>query len=276
MQNESTTLDSKRGFSVDFIDRTGFKSPNMHCHKYSELLFVLKGNLNFLVDDEVYSSKGSCLIFFKEKQFHTTDVNGTVPYTRYNAVFRYKYLSDILDYEYVRELFEQDCTVIPLDEDEKQELLNICKPLYKYFSESDGDNNKLNMSRHLLCALLIKVNLLLSEKSSERTLPDDTYINRVLDYIKKHIAEKLTVADIAENFYISRSKLMSDFKAATGITIGDYILCNRIKLAKELLMSGNSVSDTAYLSGFVNTSHFIRTFKRETGLTPLQYCRSKI
>ncbi|MBQ2236502.1 MAG: AraC family transcriptional regulator [Clostridia bacterium] len=41
-------------------------------------------------------------------------------------------------------------------------------------------------------------------------------------------------------------------------------------------MSGKSVNETAVLSGFVNTSHFIRTFKNETGKTPLQYCRSKI
>ena len=55
-------------FNIDYTDCLGFKSPNMHCHKYSELIFVLNGELNFLVEDKVYHSSGSCLIFFKEKQ----------------------------------------------------------------------------------------------------------------------------------------------------------------------------------------------------------------
>lgn len=276
METQNQPAGAEGAFSVDYIDCTGFKSPKMHCHKYSELLFVLRGNLNFLVDDEVYHAGGSCLIFFKEKQLHTTDVDGSIPYTRYNATFRYKYLNDILDYECVRELYEQDCTVISLSEAEKTELLAFMEPLYRYSAAAQQDPCRQALARHMLCALLTRANLLIREKSVRRAYPIDTYINRVLEHIKTHLAEKLVVADIADAFYVSRSKLMSDFKQATGITIGDYILFNRIKLAKELLMAGNSVGDTALHSGFVNTSHFIRTFKKETGSTPLQYCRSKL
>ena len=263
-------------FNVDFLDCTGFKGPNMHYHKYSELIFVLNGSLNFLVEDEVYHSEGSCLIFFKEKQFHTTDVDPSVRYTRYNTTFRYKHLNDILDYEAVRELYEQDCAVIPLSEKEKEELLSMIKPIYRTLADSEDNIYSSTFAKHLLCALLTKVNMLVMSKADKVDFHVDTYINRVLEYIRKNLSEKLLVEEIADLFYISRSKLMSDFKKATGITIGDYILCNRIKLSKELLMSGKTVSETAVLSGFVNTSHFIRTFKKETGKTPLQYCRSKI
>lgn len=276
MINENGTADMHKSFTVDYLDCTGFKSPNMHYHKYSELLFVLRGNLNFLVDDEVYHATGSCLIFFKEKQLHTTDVDGSVPYTRYNVTFRYRQLSNLLDYEAVRELYERDCTVITLSEAEKNELLCLAEPLYRYAAAGAQNADYLALAQHLLCALLTRVNLLAKQKSAKQAYPVDTYINHVLDHIKNHLAEKLVVADIADIFYVSRSKLMSDFKQATGITIGDYLLFHRIKLAKELLMAGNSVSDTAVGSGFVNTSHFIRTFKRETGYTPLQYCRSKM
>lgn len=275
MKTEHPAAGAMQAFAVDYVDCTGFKSPNMHYHKYSELLFVLRGDLNFLVDDEIYHAAGSSLIFFKERQLHTTDVNGTTPYTRYNITFRYRQLSDFLDYEAVRELYERDCTVFPLREEEKNELLCLAEPLHRYAAGGDQNADYLALARHLLCALLIRVNQLIKQKSTKQAYPVDTYINRVLDYIKHHLAEKLVVADIAEVFYVSRSKLMSDFKQATGITIGDYLLFHRIKLAKELLMAGNSVSDTAVRSGFVNTSHFIRTFKRETGCTPLQYCRSK-
>lgn len=276
MKNDISLCRAQNDFAVDYINCTGFNSPNMHCHTYSELLIVLRGNLNFLVDDAVYHAQDSCLIFFKEKQFHTTDVDSTNPYTRYNITFRYKYLNHILDYECVRELYEQESTVIPLNEAVKKELLAFAEPLYKYTCTAKPDPQLTALARHMLCALLIRVNLLVKEKTVRRAYPVNTYINHVLDYIKIHLTEKLLVEDIASAFYVSRSKLMSDFKSATGITIGDYILCNRIKTAKELLMSGRNVSDTAVLSGFVNTSHFIRAFKKQTGQTPLQYCRSKM
>ncbi|MBP3627598.1 MAG: helix-turn-helix transcriptional regulator [Clostridia bacterium] len=263
-------------FNIDYTDCLGFKSPNMHCHKYSELIFVLNGELNFLVEDKVYHSSGSCLIFFKEKQFHTTDVDPSVQYTRYNTTFRYKHLSDILEYEAVRELYEQDCAVIPLSDEQRDEMLSIIKPIFDICESKSEDVCQIQLSRHMLCAMLIKVNMMVKQQSSGADLYVDTYINKVLDYIKKNLTEKLLVEEIADMFYISRSKLMTDFKKVTGITIGDYVLCNRIKLSKELLMSGKSVNETAVLSGFVNTSHFIRTFKNETGKTPLQYCRSKI
>ena len=70
---------------------------------------------------------------------------------------------------------------------------------------------------------------------------------------------------------MSRAKLINDFKKATGTTVGEYILSRRLKLAKVLIKEGHRISDVAERSGFNNPCHFIRTFKKETGITPLQY-----
>lgn len=273
MDFESNLQPGQNSFAVDYFDGVGFKCPKMHRHKFSELIFVINGNLNFLVEDEVYHSQDSCLIFLKEKQLHTTDVDENSRYTRYNAVFNYKGLSDSLDYNCVRELYESDNAVISLTDEEKNKLISLMEPISRLNTETDP--SLLQLARHLFCALLIYVNQLVKKKSGNGEYLVDTYINEVLNYIKENPAEKLLIEDLARRFYISRSKLMGDFKKATGITIGDFILYTRINCAKELLMSGKSVNETAVQSGFVNASHFIRTFKRETGYTPLKYCRQK-
>ena len=49
-------------------------------------------------------------------------------------------------------------------------------------------------------------------------------------------------------------------------------MLHRISRAKELLTETDlPVAEAAYRSGFSDVNNFIRTFKRDTGLTPLRY-----
>ena len=54
-----------------------------------------------------------------------------------------------------------------------------------------------------------------------------------------------------------------------------YIAKYVIRLAKEMLMSGKSVTETAYSLGFDYPSHFGRFFKGIEGKTPSEYVRRK-
>jgi transcriptional regulator GlxA family with amidase domain len=59
------------------------------------------------------------------------------------------------------------------------------------------------------------------------------------------------------------------FRAATGLSPGQYVLGQRIGLAKRLFQTTDlSVWDIAWSAGFENISHFRRIFSREVGLKP--------
>ncbi|WP_418661486.1 helix-turn-helix domain-containing protein [Bacteroides ilei] len=61
-------------------------------------------------------------------------------------------------------------------------------------------------------------------------------------------------------------------KKETGRTAQEYIQRKVIEQSKHrLLGSGQSVSEVAYSLGFQYPQHFIRLFKRETGVTPGEY-----
>ena len=65
------------------------------------------------------------------------------------------------------------------------------------------------------------------------------------------------------------------FKKETGMCIGDYINLRRLEIAKELLAStDDKIISISSSVGFNNVTYFNRLFKKQTGLTPLQY-RSK-
>lgn len=262
----------KDGLEISYIDKMGFESFGMHRHSFSELLIVLEGDLNFLAENYVYHSSKSCLIFFKENRLHTTDVNPDVNYERYNINFKYNALSDMLDYEYVKELYENDCTVIPLDTTTKNEILQLAEKIQKTNDDS-LDKRSIYYARHLLCLMLLRVNQLIINQYGMNNCRVDSYINTVIKYINTNLSQKIVISDIAEHFFVSRAKLIADFRNSTGVTIGEYIQSKRLYKAKKLLLSGIMVNETASLCGYPNVCHFIRTFKQHTKMTPLQYAK---
>lgn len=258
-------------FDIGYISETGFKSYGMHRHKYCELLFVMEGDLNFLVEDKVYHYSGSCMIFFRENRLHTTEVSANVNYERYNLYFRQKYISELVPFELIRDVYDNDCVVIPLSKEELGTMKGFFEHMYDLNKNPEKSPVESNLMIHLLCCVLLKTAMLVKEKFNPGSFNVNSYISDVITYINANLTSKLIIEEIAEYFFVSRAKLIKDFKRTAGVTVGDYILSRRIKLAKEMIRTGAKVSEVAELSGFTNTCHFIRTFKKVTGITPLQY-----
>lgn len=92
---------------------------------------------------------------------------------------------------------------------------------------------------------------------------------QAMKFIDKNIAEKLTVEDIARHVYVSPAHLQCIFKDFYGMPIAGYVRREKMKISMELLRTTEEkVSDIAYDIGFEHESSFIRSFKREFGMTP--------
>ena len=94
-------------------------------------------------------------------------------------------------------------------------------------------------------------------------------------YVREHISEDIYIADIAGQVYLNEQYLMRTFKKITGISILEFITDERVRLAKELLVStDHPVKQVADNVGYGNYSYFTKLFKRNTGLTPQAYRRA--
>ena len=98
-------------------------------------------------------------------------------------------------------------------------------------------------------------------------------IDMVLAYLQEHMAEKLTLDQVAAEFYISKYYLSHCFKAATGFSVGQYLINTRILEARRMLQDGGRVQQVGEAVGFHSNEHFIRTFTKLTGISPKQYAR---
>jgi YesN/AraC family two-component response regulator len=100
-------------------------------------------------------------------------------------------------------------------------------------------------------------------------------VQRTVEYITKHYADKLTLDELAKSAGCSTVYLSKCFKMYMGRSVHQYLTEYRISRAAALLHTGCSVTDTCYGVGFSDCSSFIRTFQKMMKTTPHQYKKSK-
>ena len=106
----------------------------------------------------------------------------------------------------------------------------------------------------------------------EQTRYTNPVIGTVVDYIKQHYNEPLTLTYIANKMHMSKSYLCYLFKQETGINLHHYIKDTRVKKAKEIICGGSKkIYQVAAAVGFENVRYFSTIFKDITGLSPVDY-----
>ncbi len=97
-------------------------------------------------------------------------------------------------------------------------------------------------------------------------------LEMAVEYIDSHLAEELSVRDLATLCYVSADHLTRLFKKKYGMTVSEYIQEKRIRLAGELLQREDlTISMVANTVGFGNYSYFTEQFKKHYGMTPREY-----
>ncbi len=101
---------------------------------------------------------------------------------------------------------------------------------------------------------------------------DDEEIKKAQEYIEKNFNEKITIEQLADMLALSRRSLERRFKKATSNTVNEYIHRVKIEAAKiSLESSRNNINEVMYKVGYADPKAFRVTFKRITGLSPIQY-----
>lgn len=94
-------------------------------------------------------------------------------------------------------------------------------------------------------------------------------LQRVVDYVREHLAEDLSLAQLAELVNLSPSHFKILFKRSTGLPVHQYVIRARVEYASELIGRNKlPLSQIALQAGFANQSHMARWMKRLTGTTP--------
>ncbi|RDV16316.1 AraC family transcriptional regulator [Pontibacter diazotrophicus] len=151
------------------------------------------------------------------------------------------------------------------------ELADIINRLIR-ISINDHSREKDILANLALRELLVRLMQTQARQFFEnnyKSLANSHRFGHIIQYIKENITSKIDVDKLSDKACMSRASFFRKFKEEFGFTPADYILKERIRLAKEYLRNPlNSVTQTCYMAGFQNLNYFIRAFKNKVGTTP--------
>ncbi|MPM05678.1 helix-turn-helix domain-containing protein [Clostridium sp. C8] len=95
---------------------------------------------------------------------------------------------------------------------------------------------------------------------------------KCLNYISQNLYTKISLSQIANHTSVNPSYISYLFKKEVGISITEYIQREKVEEAKTLIESGEKSFADIYVSlGFIDQSHFTKTFKKFVGISPKDY-----
>ncbi len=221
------------------------------------LLYTVKGNgiLNYMSKN--YELKEKSIMFIdcsKPHEYFPDTNNWEFKFIHFSGEQSKKY------YEYITELYNS--AVI----ENTYDLERYFDTIYNFVKSSEGEERCSDIIYRLLTKLI----------SNYSKNSDKFKINDILYYISENYANNLTVKELADISNLSRCYFSSVFKNSTGFSPYEYILNFRMHIAEQLLCSTmHSVEEIGIKCGFSDTSSFIRAFKKQFKLSPLNYRKKK-
>ena len=135
------------------------------------------------------------------------------------------------------------------------------------------DTNTETIDRHgpiFMIELLHKLSDELKRRSTSENLP--TKMSLIRDFIENSPNGNITLDQLTEKFGISKNHIIRLFKKEYNITPNEYILNHRIALAQSLLKRTKlTIQEIANQLNFCDSAYFSEFFKKQTGMTPLQF-----
>lgn len=130
---------------------------------------------------------------------------------------------------------------------------------------------------------LSRAALLLARQGSAPAAPasgkrqrDEERVKEMLCFVQRHVAEKLSVADIAASAAVSERECLRCFRNTIGASPIQYLKQFRVQRAAQLLADSTaSVAETGAACGFQDPSYFCKLFRERMGCSPAEYRRRR-
>ena len=141
--------------------------------------------------------------------------------------------------------------------------------------------SKMDEIREALACMTARLEKKHTEQSAEQEEPEERenagsfLVNRALDYLEEHYAEKLTLQEVADACYVSQWHLSKLLNRYTKKNFYDLLNNRRIRAAKELLADPSlRIGDIGEIIGYADPAHFARVFRKIAGMSANEYRNS--
>lgn len=272
--------------SIHYFEYMNTFSYEGESHNFWEFLCVDKGVVNVEADGVPHTLSKGQIIFHKPNEFHKVRANGqiapnlvvmsfycTSPCMKF---FENKILT-ITDSD--RNLMAQilvearRCFSTPLDDPYLQKIER--KENAPFASEQMIRLHLETLILGMLCRNAVSSHPAQAPVKSIKKSYDEMIYQKVLDYLREHIHEKISIDDICTSVLIGSSPLQKLFRERHGCGVIRYFSELKIEQAKEQIRENNlNFTQISEYLGYTSVHYFSRQFKQLTGMTPSEYASS--
>lgn len=235
-----------------------------HTHEFFEIFYFISGSAKYSIEGNIYPLSYGDILLLNPLETHHLILKKNVPYTRITIHF--------IPTSELREEFSAPLMAPfqthPLGHFNYYPAKKFPDNHWQYYLTSICNSQDPVKQQILLMALLQEfADFYPNVMQTPAPHISDSTLD-ITHYIDTHITKPLTLAQLCEHFYISKSQINRNFKAFLGTTVGDYILTKRLVMAKMMIQQGQKPS-TAYLQcGFNDYSTFFKAYKKKFHHSP--------
>lgn len=257
-----------------FFDGSEWWRNYLHIHSFFEVCYVLEGEGDFQVEDQLFRVKQGDLFIAKPDERHEIISSKRRPLAIYFWSYTLVPPSDIKRNE-LNTLFNAFRV-------SKEHVAESQEAVARILGSLTDEIRRKAIGYRPVIESLVKQLLIETARASTQVQSLQSYsvnhthqdrvVGTIIQYLRDNYAQPLTLKKVAAQVHLSERHMSRMFKKATGQTIKHYVTTLRMNVAKQrLLNSGVSVSNVAYDTGYQDVRHFSTVFRKWVGLSPSQY-----
>ena len=246
---------SRSLFEYD-ISNTGANRPMT----YFQLRLFKKGGFFYANEDKKFLVEDNCVVITHPGESYTYSYFEPCKVDRYHI----RFLPEIFASDIMND-FPWDLLVFPVEED------SVISQLFgkiDYYCHNFKGERLETVLIHILEELIFNIVLVSKKKNIELNHTTHPLFSEVISFIDKNIHNHLTLDDICEEFYISKSYLHYIFDKQLLTTPKKYILSKKLSNARLDIRNGKNPTSLYSDYGFLNYSGFYRAYLKHFGYPP--------
>lgn len=240
-------------FCERFDEQSDIWNFSKHKHDFIELLYFLYGNAEVITGGAPVQATFYDTIIYPKGMYHTE----CLQFNHHQEIICVWVEIPGLEIPDVIRIQDKDASL-------KRLLENL-------HSEYKSEAPCLTLIEHYVKSIAMLIARKYMAKNSENDM-----VSLVMMYLQDHMAERITVQQLAGLTYVSKSYLSRVFKRQTGMSLIEYLRAIRIETAKAILASSEmSTEEVSYTVGYQSSKYFYRAFLACTGMSPREFKKSE-
>ncbi len=248
-----------------------------HRHEHYEVFYMKKGNRVLYQNGIPYKLGPEHICIIPPNYQHmTTSLFGHLQELIFIG-FSKNFFDGFIPGKTTAELFSNVDVIVHVRKGEENIVLSILNRINEIYNQQKSDEFTKAKAQSAIFDLIFNYSNY-QEKENSEIYDEEGNINlkvkymMMAGYIKKHLSEKITLDLLEDKFGINKFEISRNFKEHCGSFFSDYLNTVRIDYAQSLLANTNANVETVSLScGFESLSHFSKTFKKYTSMSPKQF-----